>query len=157
MRMLFGTDGIRGVVYLPAGAWYDYWSGERMEGGRQVDRQVDLATLPLYIRAGAVLPMGPVRQYVTQQVEEPLTVRVYPGAAGEFVLYEDDGASFAYERGQFMRIAMRWDDGARRLMLSLVPGSRMLPPAVRDIEVELAGGGAKKRVRFDGKPAVVEL
>ena len=144
-------------VYLPPGAWYDFWTGERMEGGREIDRKVDLATLPLYVRAGAVLPMGPVRQYVSEAVGAPLTVRVYPGASGDFVLYEDDGASFAYERGESMRLALHWDDRSRRLSLSLVPGSRMLPPAVREVEVELAGGGAKKSIRFEGRPATVEL
>src|SRR5262249_11958401 len=78
-------------LYLPRGRWYDFWSGERHEGGREIDRPVDLATVPLYIRAGAILPMGPVRQYTGEEVDGPLSLRVYPGADGRFQLYEDDG------------------------------------------------------------------
>ena len=68
------------------------------EGGREIDRAVDLATIPLYVRAGAILPMGPVKQYTGEQVDGPLTVHVYPGADGAFLLYEDDGQSFDYRR-----------------------------------------------------------
>jgi alpha-glucosidase/alpha-D-xyloside xylohydrolase len=137
-------------LYLPRGAWYDFWTGERAEGGREIERAVDLATLPLYVRAGAIVPFGPVKQFTSEKVDEPMRIRVYPGADGEFALYEDDGISFAYERGEFMRIAMRWDERARQLRLSLVPGSRMLSPAVRTLEIENARGGAKKRIEFRG-------
>lgn len=143
-------------LYLPHGTWYDFWTGERTEGGRQIERKVDLATLPLYVRAGAILPLGPVKQYVSQPVDKPLTIRVYPGSDGEFVLYEDDGVSFAYERGQLMRIGMHWNDSGRQLKLALVPGSRMLAPA-RDIEVELVKESARKSIKFDGKSAVVRF
>jgi alpha-glucosidase (family GH31 glycosyl hydrolase) len=144
-------------LYLPRGSWYDFWTGERSEGGRQTERKVDLATLPLYVRAGAILPIGPARQYVSQPVDKPLTVRVYPGADGQFALYEDDGASFAYERGQFLRLDMQWNDRSRQLKLALAPGSRMFGPAVREIEVEMATGGGKKNVRFNGGPIVVQI
>jgi alpha-glucosidase/alpha-D-xyloside xylohydrolase len=144
-------------LYLPRGGWYDFWTGERVEGGRQTERKVDLATLPLYVRAGAILPIGPTKQYVSQSVNKPLTIRVYPGADGQFVLYEDDGASFAYEGGQFLRLGMQWNDGSRRLRLALAEGSRMFGPAVREIEVELATGGSKRNVRFNGAPVVVQF
>ena len=144
-------------VYLPKGGWYDFWTGEHAEGGRQIERKVDLATMPLYVRSGAILPLGPVKQYVSQPVDKPLAIRVYPGNDGDFVMYEDDGASFAYDRGQFTRIGMHWSDKTRQLKLSLVPGSRMLDAAVRQIEVELATGGGKKNVRFSGAPVVVQL
>lgn len=144
-------------VYLPKGGWYDFWTGEHTEGGRQVDRTVDLATMPLYVRSGTILPLGPVKQYVSQPVDKPLAIRVYPGNDGDFAMYEDDGASFAYERGQFMRIRMQWNDKPRQLRLSLAPGSKMLDPAAREIQVELATGGAKKTVRFSGAPVVVQL
>jgi alpha-glucosidase/alpha-D-xyloside xylohydrolase len=143
-------------VYLPEGKWHDFWTGEVVTGGKEIERKVDLATLPLYVRAGAVIPMGPVKQYVTQPVGAPLTIRIYPGAGGSFVLYEDDGESFAYERGQFLRLAMQWDDGRRQLRLFRAPGSGIYGHAVRPIDIELAGG-AKKSVRFTGSPLVVQL
>lgn len=144
-------------VYLPKGGWHDFWTGERIEGGRQIERKVDLATMPLYIRSGTILPLGPVKQYASQPADQPLTIRVYPGDDGQFVLYEDDGASFAYEGGQFLRLRMQWNDGSHRLTVSLAEGSRMFGPAVREMEVELATGGGKKRVRFIGAPVVVQL
>jgi alpha-glucosidase/alpha-D-xyloside xylohydrolase len=144
-------------LYLPRGAWYDFWTGERAEGGREIERAVDLATLPLYVRAGAIVPFGAVKQFTGEKVDEPIRIRVYPGADGEFALYEDDGISFAYERGEFMRIAMRWDERARQLRLSLAPGSRMLSPAVRAFEIENASGGAKKRIEFRGDTVRVSL
>ena len=144
-------------VYLPRGGWYDFWTGERSDGGRQIERKVDLATLPLYVRAGAILPMGPTRQYVTQPVDKPLSVRIYPGADGQFFLYEDDGASFAYERGEFLRLQMQWNDRSRQLRLALAQGSRMFGSPVREMEIELSTGGGKKNVSFRGTPAVVQL
>ena len=144
-------------LYLPKGEWYDFWTGDHAQGGRQFERKVDLATMPLYVRAGAILPLGPVKQYVSQATEEPTVIRVYPGTGGAFTMYEDDGASFAYERGQFMRIAMRWDDKLRQLSLSLAAGSKMLDPAEREFQIELAAGGGRKSVRFHGSPVTVQL
>ncbi len=115
-------------LYLPRGLWYDFWTGEAMTGGREIDRAVDLATLPLFVRAGTILPTGPVRQYTGEQVAGPLTLRVYPGADGRFLLYEDDGESFGYRRGDWTGIELAWDDRDRRLSLRLAAGSRMIAP-----------------------------
>ena len=71
--------------------------------------------MPLYVRAGAILPLGPVKQYTDEPVDAPLTVAIYPGADGAFTLYEDDGRSFDYQQGDWMGIEMRWDDRLRRL------------------------------------------
>ena len=143
-------------VYLPAGVWYDFWSNERHDGEREITRAVDLATMPLFVRAGAILPLGPVKQYTAEPVDEPLTLQVHPGADGAFTLYEDDGASFAYERGDFMRVAMQWDDRQRRLTLRLADGSRMRGPA-RSIRVQIAGAQTTRDAVFDGKPIEVGL
>ncbi len=70
-------------LYLPRGAWFDFWTEERVDGGREIDRAVDLATMPLYVRAGAVIPMGPVKQYTDEPSDEPMTLVVYPGADGD--------------------------------------------------------------------------
>jgi alpha-glucosidase/alpha-D-xyloside xylohydrolase len=144
-------------VYLPRGAWYDFWTGERLEGGREIDRAVDLETMPLHVRAGAIVPMGPVKQYTAEPVDGPLAITVYPGANGAFTMYEDDGRTFNHRKGEFMKIAMAWDDGARRLTVRLVPGSRMLPPARRPIEVRLAGTDVMRSAVFEGKPLEVDL
>jgi alpha-glucosidase len=139
-------------VYLPRGLWYDFWTEARMTGGREVERAVDLATIPLYVRAGAVIPTGPVRQYDGEPVEGNTVLTVYPGADGSSTLYEDDGRSFAYRTGDWMRIALEWRDRARRLTLRLARGSRMRSPA--RFEVRVIGSPDTRIVSFDGKTAV---
>jgi alpha-glucosidase (family GH31 glycosyl hydrolase) len=144
-------------VYLPRGTWYDFWTNQRSEGGRFIDRPVDLATLPLYVRAGAILPLAPPRQWITEAAENPATLRVYPGADGEFTLYEDDGETFRFERGEYMRTALRWAAATGQLHFSLAAGSRMLPPAPRTWEVELAGTGLRRTVEFAGSAMTLDL
>jgi alpha-glucosidase/alpha-D-xyloside xylohydrolase len=137
-------------LYLPHGAWYDFWTNEKHEGGRDVTRQVDLETIPLYVRAGAIVPMGPVKQYTAEKVDGPLDIAVYPGADGSFLLYEDDGSSFNYRKGEWMGIQMAWNDARRVLTLRLAAGSRMLPPAKQDLRVKL--GESSRSAVFEGKP-----
>jgi alpha-glucosidase (family GH31 glycosyl hydrolase) len=142
-------------VYLPKGAWYDFWTNERTEGGREIARKVDLETIPLYVRAGAILPMGPVKQYTGEKVEGPLTVQVYPGADGSFLLYEDDGKSFNFRRGEWMGIEMAWSDARKTLTMRLASGSRMLAPEKRNLEVKM--GGETKAAVFEGRPVTVRF
>jgi alpha-glucosidase (family GH31 glycosyl hydrolase) len=144
-------------VYLPRGVWYDFWTSERVNGGQEISRAVDLETMPLHVRAGAVIPMGPIKQYVEEQVEAPMALTIYPGADGASSIYEDDGRSFDYRRGEWMRIEMTWRDAARTLTLRLAAGSRMLAPAKRELDVAIAGSKDVKRVTFDGKPLTVKL
>jgi alpha-glucosidase (family GH31 glycosyl hydrolase) len=147
----------RRSVYLPAGTWYDFWTGEGLEGGRHVDRPVDLQTMPVLVRAGATIPFGPVKQYVSEKSSEPLVLRVFPGKDGESHLYADDGESFGYERGEFFRLEMRWLEAARTLTLSMAPGSKLKWLGYPSIQVELSTGGTTKAVRFEGQPVTVNL
>jgi alpha-glucosidase (family GH31 glycosyl hydrolase) len=144
-------------LYLPRGSWFDFWTEEKIAGGREIDRAVDLETMPLHVRAGAILPMGPVKQYVDEPVDGPLSVTIYPGADGAFTLYEDDGRSFAHKRGDFMRLAMTWTDASRRLTMQLAPGSRMRAPNPRRIELRVAGATSVRAVTFDGTPLELVL
>jgi len=144
-------------LYLPRGAWYDFWTHERIEGGREITRKVNFETIPLYVRAGAIFPMGSVKQYTGEQVEDALTLWVHPGANGAYSLYEDDGKTFAYRQGEFSRIQMAWNDRNRRLQLRLAPGSRWAGEAKRRILVQPAGGPASPEVVFEGKPVEVKL
>jgi alpha-glucosidase/alpha-D-xyloside xylohydrolase len=144
-------------LYLPRGAWFDFWNEQRIDGGREIDRAVDLSTLPLYVRAGAIVPMDPVRQYTDEPSNEPTTIVVYPGADGASTWYEDDGKSFNYAHGEAMRVAMSWRDADRRLTLRLAPGSRMLPPASRRIDIRVAGSTKTTPVTFTGRTITVTL
>jgi alpha-glucosidase/alpha-D-xyloside xylohydrolase len=139
-------------LYLPEGDWYDWWTGARLPGGRTVTRPVDLATMPIYVRAGAIIPIDPVRQYTDQPVSEPTTLRIYPGADGEFTLYDDDGSSLDYLRGEATLTRMRWDDQARTL--TLAPGSAGGAggqAARRTFRVQLQPEGTVRTVTYAGQ------
>ena len=142
-------------VYLPHGDWYDFWTGERVAGGREITRAVDLETIPLYVRAGAILPLGPVKQYTGEPSEQPLSISIYSGRDASFLLYEDDGASFKYRNGEWMGVQMDWSDNRRTLSLKLAPGSRMLPPSPRNLEVKL--GETVRPLAFAGNPVEVKF
>lgn len=147
-------------VYLPAGTWWDWWTGERFAGRRWIDRPVDLATLPLYVRAGAIVPLDPVRQFTAQAVTGPTTLRVHPGANGSFTLYDDDGRSLGYRDGSdttTVWITARWDDAARRLTIE--PDARMnkWPGGSRPFSVEVVGDAKPRRFEFKGERLEVTL
>lgn len=140
-------------IYLPRSVWYDFWTGERIEGGQEMSRPVDLETLPLYVREGSILPLGPVKQFVDQKVDEPLSITIYPAADGSFLLYEDDGISFNYRKGDWTGIQMTWDDKRKKLNLRLAPGSRLLSSKPRVMTVKLLD--VTKSVSFEGNPIEV--
>ncbi|MBV9339401.1 MAG: glycoside hydrolase family 31 protein, partial [Acidobacteria bacterium] len=135
-------------LYLPTGTWYDFWTGERLDGGRYLTRTVDLETIPLYMRAGSIFPLGPVKQYVSEIVDQSLALTIYPGLDAKFLLYEDDGISFNYRRGEWTGIEIEWKDSSHSLTLSPAAGSRLLPSMKRVIEVRI--GPVSRKVVFDG-------
>jgi alpha-glucosidase (family GH31 glycosyl hydrolase) len=143
------------TVYLPKSMWYDFWTGEHLEGGREITAAADLQTLPLFVRAGSILPLGPVKQYVDEQTKEPLSVSIYPGTDASFLLYEDDGSSFNYRKGEWMGIQMTWNDERKVLRLQHAPGSRMLPPTPRTILFRLAN--LSRNVTFTGTTVEVSF
>jgi alpha-glucosidase/alpha-D-xyloside xylohydrolase len=138
-------------LYLPAGEWYDFWTEEKTTGGSEISRAVNLETMPLYVRAGTILPMGPVKQYTLEKVEGPLSLTVYPGADGDFTLYQDDGTTFNFEKGEWSKLRFAWNDARRRLSLSTVKGSRPVVSLPRRMEIRLAGDKNPKTVEFNGK------
>ncbi len=116
-------DAIQRSVYLPAArAWYDFWSGARVEGGRDVQAEASLDRIPLYVRAGSILPLGPEIEYADESAD-PIELRIYPGADGDFELYEDEGDNYNYETGAHAMIAIHWDDRERKLTLKALEGS----------------------------------
>jgi alpha-glucosidase/alpha-D-xyloside xylohydrolase len=140
-------------VYLPRGRWYDFWTNEPVEGGREISREVNLEIIPLYVRAGSILPIGPVKQYTAEKVNDPLSIVIYPGGDDSFLLYEDDGTTFNYRRGEWMGVQMMWNEAQRSLTLDLADGSRMLSHAQGDMEVKL--GQRRTAVAFTGRPIKV--
>ena len=101
-------------VYLPAGAtWTDFWTGETYPGGQTMDTASPIETMPLFVRAGAIIPYGPRIQYAMQSAN-PIELRVYPGADGAFTLYEDEGDNYNYQKGKYSTIPITWSRPARR-------------------------------------------
>jgi len=134
-------------VYLPAGKWYDWWTGKLKTGGRSVQRAVDLATMPIYVRAGAIVPVDPIRQHTGQKVDEPMTLKIYPGANGNYTLYEDDGISLNYLEGDSAQTLIKWDDASKTL--SIEPASKQT--ATRAFQVELIPNGGTKKIQYTGQ------
>jgi alpha-glucosidase/alpha-D-xyloside xylohydrolase len=139
------------AVYLPPGEWYDYWTNARVVGRQAVPRYVNLATLPLYVRAGAILPLDPPRRYVDEPTDRPMTLKVYPGADGEFVLYEDDGVSLDYQKGIATWTRFRWDDRARTLSIEPHERSAANPGPPRRFEIWVVPGTARRTVGYAGQ------
>jgi alpha-glucosidase/alpha-D-xyloside xylohydrolase len=139
-------------VYLPAGDWYDWWTNERSPGGRTVTRAVDLATMPIYVRAGAIVPVDPIRQYTAEPSSEPTTLRVYRGSDGRFTLYDDDGISQQYLRGRGSWIRMTWNDRARELVLEPgAPAGATNVVVERRFRVTMLPGDVTREVSYAGK------
>ncbi|MDR3793245.1 MAG: glycoside hydrolase family 31 protein [Terracidiphilus sp.] len=111
------------TAYLPAGtAWIDFWTGKKIDGGREIVADAPLDRIPLNVRAGSIVPMGPEIEY-TGQTADPIELRIYPGADSSFTLYEDEGDSYRYEQGAHVTIALHWDDAARTLRVAARQGS----------------------------------
>ena len=156
------------MLYLPAGAtWFDFWTGQSQRGGRTVQPNALIETIPVYVRAGAILPMGPELQWTSEKPADPIELRIYPGADGDFTLYEDDGTTYGYEKGEHATIAMRWDDSTSTLTISERHGSFPGILEKRTFDVVLVGpgngiGGAittspLRRVTYDGNAQAVQL
>lgn len=110
-------------LYLPKAKWYDFWTGEDIQGGRFADVAAPLARMPLYVRAGSIIPMGPEEEYASQKPADPIELRVYPGADGDFILYEDEGDNYNYEKGAYATIRIHWNDANHSLVIGARKGS----------------------------------
>jgi hypothetical protein len=148
---VFAKGALSRAVYLPAGKWYDWWTDATHAGGQTITRAVDLATMPIFVRAGAIIPLDPVRQYTSQVVGEPTTLRVYRGADGQYTLFEDDGISQDYLAGKGVRTRMTWNERSARLTVEPGPpaGATNLA-ARRTFRVELIPDGATRIVQLSG-------
>lgn len=127
-RMYSLTDNTSSVktrkVYLPASTiWYDFWTGKKRTGGQTIDAPAPIETLPLYVRAGSIIPMGSFVQYATEKSADPMEIRIYPGADGTFTLYEDENDTYNYEKGAFATIRFDWNDKSKTLVIEDRKGS----------------------------------
>lgn len=105
-------------VYLPKSTnWYDFWTGKQIEGGKNIDAKATIETMPIYIKAGSIVPMGPYLQYANEKPADPIELRVYPGADSDFVIYEDENDNYNYEKGKFATIPLHWNEAAKTLTI----------------------------------------
>ena len=154
---VFEKSAVSRDVYLPAGDWYDWWTNAKESGKKIITRKVDLATMPIYVRAGAIIPFDPVRAYTAQEIEEPTTLKIFSGADAVFTLYEDDGISQDYLMGKGSWARISWNEKGKRL--TIAPGAPK--GAVNEIKkktfiIEFIPGNKKKRVVYNGRPVTVQ-
>ena len=144
-------------VYLPAGtSWYDFWTNQMHAGGQEVIKETSLKTIPLYIKAGSILPIGPNVQYATEKNWDNLEIRIYEGADGTFKLYEDENDNYNYEKGVFTNITFNWNDKSKTLTLNDREGDFPGMLAKRTFKIVIIKSGASaaaiaKEIAYTGR------
>jgi alpha-D-xyloside xylohydrolase len=151
-------------IYLPAGTWYDFWTGSTVTGGSRMTVTAPLSQIPLYVKAGSIVPMGPNIQYATQSID-PLEIRVYQGRDGAFTIYEDEGDTYNYEMGKHSQIPLTWNEATKTLTVGARTGSYTGMPTARTFNVVFVsanhGNGVPvtaapdQVITYDGTPAAV--
>ncbi len=143
--------------YLPKGAnWYDFWTGKLYKGGQNVVLTTTLDKVPMFVRAGSILPLGPEMQYVGEKTWDNLELRVYPGADGDFTLYEDEGDGYNYEKGIYATIAFHWNNKTRTLTIGERKGSYPGMLQSRQFTIVLPDG-TSQTISYDGTSQSLNL
>jgi len=154
-------------VYLPEGAnWFDFWTGKKLDGGQEITRETPIDLIPLYVKAGSILPWGPKVQFATEKKWDDLEIRVYPGANGEFTLYEDENDNYNYEKGLYSTITFNWNDANKTLTISDCKGEFPGMLKNRKFQIVLVNEqngagmnpvGKAKSIKYSGKKLVLKL
>ena len=142
-------------VYLPSGTWWNFWSSERVQGGEITTAKATLDSMPLFVKAGAIIPMGPIKQYTGEKSDALTSLRIYPGANGQFHWYDDAGDSFDYERGEYMAVACDWNDSTRTMTLTRDAEGKL--GVGRRVEVEIAGTNTKRTVTLTNEAVHIQF
>jgi len=155
-------------VYLPLETvWYDFWTNEKINGGQEISKETKIDIIPLYIKSGSIIPFGPQVQYATEKKWDNLEIRVYPGANGDFTLYEDENDNYNYEKGAYSTITFTWNDAKKVLTINDRKGSFTGMLTERKFNIVLASKNKNngmdviekfdKEVTYTGKKIVVNL
>tara|TARA_B100000945_G_scaffold176311_2_gene141448 strand:- start:1198 stop:3588 length:2391 start_codon:yes stop_codon:yes gene_type:complete len=154
----FQQDGYR-QVYLPKGTeWFDYWTGERFSGGQTIDKKAPIDILPLYVKAGSIVPVGPKVDYAEQKDWSNLKINIYPGADAEFTLYEDENDNYNYEKGAYSEIKFVWDNNKQQLTIEKRQGKfeGMLKDRSFQLHIETAETTkTTKKITYKGDKMVI--
>lgn len=171
-QLYTGAHAVQGEktrkVYLPAATkWYNFWTGEVTTGGKNVDAAASIDIMPLYIKAGSIVPMGPDMEYATQKPASTVELRIYRGADGQFKFYEDENDNYNYEKGRFATFTLSWKDATHQLLISDTKGQFNGMLKQRTFNIVLVNGThganvgitakADKVVKYSGKAMVVSL
>ena len=144
-------------IYLPAGTlWYDFWTNEKHEGGKEITKETTLDVIPLYVKAGSIIPVGPQVQYATEKPWSHLELKVYAGANGNFILYEDEFDNYNYEKGAYTEIPISWNNASRKLTIGARKGAYEGMLKNRKFTVTLQDG-TQKNVDYNGKAISVRF
>ncbi len=145
-------------TYLPAGAdWYDFWTNKRYKGGQRVKRACPMDEFPIYVRAGSIVPFGPIIQYATEMPDGPYEIRIYPGANARFTIYEDDNETYDYENGRYAMFDLSWDDAKRTLGIGPRKGSFPGMITRRTLQIVVVAPGENAGVyRTPSDPKTIE-
>jgi len=144
-------------IYLPAGTlWYDFWTNEKHEGGKEITKETTLDVIPLYVKAGSIIPVGPQVQYATEKPWDHLELKVYAGANGNFILYEDEFDNYNYEKGAYTEIPISWNNASRKLTIGARKGAYEGMLKNRKFAVTLQDG-TQKNVDYNGKAISVRF
>jgi len=145
------------VKYLPKGAlWYDFWTNKTYKGGQNITFETSFDRVPMFIRAGSILPLGPEMQYVGEKAWDNLEIRVYPGADGDFTLYEDEGDGYNYEKGIYTTITFHWNNKSRTLTIGNRKGEYPGMLKTRRFTIVLPDG-TTTTIDYDGTSKSVNL
>ena len=137
--------------YLPKGTdWYDFWTGKRYAGGQNVMLETTLNRVPMFVRAGSIMPLGPVMQHVGEKQWDNLELRVYPGADASFMLYEDEGDNYNYEKGVYSTIPISWNERSRTLTIGERKGTYLGMIEGRKFTI-ITPDGRQQPVDYNGK------
>lgn len=144
-------------IYLPRGDWYSFDTGEKIPGGQWVQQSFTLNQMPIFIKAGTILPLANEAQYSSIQNFQTLNIRVYPGKDGSFELYEDEGDNYNYEQGKYSTIKFSWDDKNRTLTIDDRKGSFEGMPQNHLFNIQVMGTMNKKAIRYNGTKMIIRL
>jgi alpha-glucosidase/alpha-D-xyloside xylohydrolase len=142
-------------VYLPSGIWWSFWTSERLQGGTDITAKAALDSMPIFLRAGSIIPMGPVKQHSGEKSDAATVLRIYPGANGQFRWYDDAGDGFDYERGEYMSLLCDWNDSSRTLTLSRDLRGKL--GSGRRIDIEIAATNTKRTVTLTSRTTRLQL
>jgi len=170
-EQLYNTKGAQKAktrpVYLPKAGWFDFWTGQNIAGGKNITAESPIDILPLYIKAGSIVPMGPEEEYATQKTSGPMELRIYPGADGKFTIYEDENDNYNYEKGKYALFTITWNDKLHQLNIGEAKGTYAGMPKHRTINIVLVGPGhgiggsvtekADKTINYNGQQVTVKI